>query len=257
MKCYSLFFFLFLWCFHPIIGNENKFNAHKRCTPSIQGPTGPTGPQGRVGPEGPRGPIGPTGPTGGPTGQTGPTGLTGFQGPVGPTGATATTEFDFLHAYFASSAPQVIQPGQGVSYTNFTSNGTSITQAPAPFPAVGTVFTFNSPGLYEVTHAESIPSADTAIISTLGIVQGNAPFSPTALYTLGTFAALTPSIQPDMPCITTVLNITSTPTSIMVYNRQNSTTTAPPIALQLMNAVVPAFPNSVSAFIMITKLQSF
>ena len=186
------------------------------------GPTGPTGPQGIAGPTGPTGitgEVGPTGPTGpqgvagvtGPTGPTGPIGLTGEVGPTGPTGATGPTgpagETATLEiSVNSSTATQTVADDAVVAVTgiNETSPGTTMLFG-------NNTVTITEAGFYQIAvRLETEGGSNTTQNFAINVEGVDYPF--TVLVDSGDTTGNGGA--------TIVLNITTIPTDIAIFNRE-------------------------------------
>lgn len=135
-------------------------------TIGVTGPTGAVGPQGPAGVDGIDGSNGAKGSTGatgatGPTGPQGPAGSTGAKGDagikgdtgaVGPTGATGlpgAVSSAYAYAYLKGTGSSTFQIYQGITFSNNTASGVTIT---ADEISGSTVFNIEESGDYQVNY---------------------------------------------------------------------------------------------------------
>ncbi len=181
----------------------------------IQGPTGPTGPAGSIGltgATGPTGPIGATGLTGetGPTGPIGPQGLIGPTGPTGPTGPAGVSPTADISVNTSATTQTVADDGiVSVTGTNVTSDGSTMTFA-------NDTVTITEAGFYQINASiTTTPGTDTTQEFAINVGEVDYPF--TVISTAGdTSATNSRSI---------VVNITTVPADVAIYNRSGADAT--------------------------------
>ena len=173
-----------------------------------QGPQGVQGPQGEQGPQGVQGPQGEQGPQGiqGPVGPQGPQGEQGEIGPQGPAGESALE----VSVNF-STTTQTVEDDEIVSVTgtNDTTPGSSITFA-------DDVVTISESGFYQIAaRVETEGGSNTTQNFAINVEGVDYPF--TVLVDSGDTTGNGGA--------TIVLNITTIPTDIAIYNREGETIT--------------------------------
>lgn len=213
-----------------IIFTNNPGPQGPQGIPGPQGPAGPQGPiglTGATGATGPQGPIGLTGPAGptGPTGATGPVGPQGPQGPIGPTGpqGPAGESANIEVSTNSSTATQTVADDAIVSITgnNDSSTGTTMTFA-------DDTVTITETGFYLI-NARLETTAGTEETQNFAINVGGVDYP---------FNILIDGEETNgIGDATLVLNITSIPTDVAIYNRNGSAITVNSSSLDVVRLV--------------------
>ncbi len=181
--------------------------------------------RGPIGPQGPAGPVGPTGATGatGAVGPQGPIGLTGPIGPQGPTGATgATGPAGSGDAVYGSTTVATVPDGTIIPLaTTSTTPDSSMTVA---------------------NNAVNITEAGSYLITYYAGGNGTTGENTVALYQDGAVIPnesiiISNGAEPDSSSRTSLINVTTVPTALSLYNTSGEELTLTGASLAVLKLV--------------------